>query len=315
MIECRLYDEQNRETWNKFVTNAVNSHFFFYRTFLDYHEDRFFDFSLIFLDTLSGKIIAVFPANKVENTIYSHQGLTFGGMIYERDMTSFKMIQIFDVMQKFLLKNGICKVIYKKIPSIYYQQINSADDYALFRCGSRLVARHLSSFIHLNQKASYRKNRRWGIKNAIKNGIEVSESTDFNSFWPILESTLFSQHGVKPVHSLDEISRLKGSFPDNIKLRVAKRSDDILVGAVCFINSNVVHTQYLASSNEGKKINALDLLIDRTIDEYKLDKRYLNFGISTEDDGHFLSEGLVSYKESFRSVSLCQDIYEWPLNE
>jgi hypothetical protein len=31
---------------------------------------------------LKRKLIAVLPANRVETTVYSHQGLTYGGLVY-----------------------------------------------------------------------------------------------------------------------------------------------------------------------------------------------------------------------------------------
>ena len=44
---------------------------------MDYHKDRFEDYSLmVFKDE---KLVAVLPANRVEDKLFSHQGLTYGG--------------------------------------------------------------------------------------------------------------------------------------------------------------------------------------------------------------------------------------------
>lgn len=57
-----------------------------------------------------------------------------------------------------------------------------------------------------------------------------------------------------PVHTLQEMSRLKTSFPDNIKLYVAREeSGKMLGGTVLYISRKVVHTQYISASEEGKR--------------------------------------------------------------
>jgi hypothetical protein len=38
------------------------------------------DYSLLIFE--EDKLIAVLPANRVSDTVYSHQGLTYGGLVY-----------------------------------------------------------------------------------------------------------------------------------------------------------------------------------------------------------------------------------------
>ena len=47
---------------------------------MEYHKERFEDFSLLVFDKV--KLVAVLPANRVDNKVYSHQGLTYGGLVY-----------------------------------------------------------------------------------------------------------------------------------------------------------------------------------------------------------------------------------------
>ena len=64
------------------MSKGKNSTFLFQRDFMDYHSDRFMDHSLlVFKDE---KLIAVLPGNQVDNTVYSHQGLTYGGLIVHK---------------------------------------------------------------------------------------------------------------------------------------------------------------------------------------------------------------------------------------
>ena len=88
----------------------------------------------------------------------------------------------------------------------------------------------------------------------------------------------------------------------------------MVAGVLLFIYDNMVHTQYMASSEYGRENGALDLLIASIIEEYRDSKKYLDFGISTEDGGLVLNNGLISQKEGFGGRSITYDFYEVKIN-
>ena len=55
----------------------------------------------------------------------------------------------------------------------------------------------------------------------------------------------------------------------------------------------------MASSNKGREIGALDLVVATLLDKYRENKLYFDFGISIENNGACLNEGLIAQKESF----------------
>ena len=70
--------------WNDFVSKSKNGTFLFHRDFIEYHSDKFDDFSLLVF--FKQELVALLPANQVNNTIFSHQGLTYGGLILKQDI-------------------------------------------------------------------------------------------------------------------------------------------------------------------------------------------------------------------------------------
>ena len=83
-----------------------------------------------------------------------------------------------------------------------------------------------------------------------------------------------------------------------------------------FITSKVVHIQYIAASDEGRALGALDWLFQHIIDharEHYPNAVYLDFGISTEQQGLVLNEGLIFQKEGFGARGVCYDAYSLPL--
>jgi len=295
--------------WDSFVSNSKNGHFFFQRDYMEYHSDRFCDFSLLFFDNRDN-LIAILPANIEEEVLYSHQGLTFGGFLVNEKMKAETMLEIFETLKDYLRNEGIHKLIYKCIPYIYHKFPSEEDLYALFYNNAKLVRRDISSTILMGGKVKYHLQRQRAIKKAIKNGLEFVQSDDYESYWAILEEILQTQHDTIPVHSLDEIKRLAGLFPDNIKLYVAKKNRKMLGGTLIFENEKIVHTQYLANSSEGRMTGALDFVIDNLISKIYKDKKYLDFGMSNENEGRYLNPGLIAQKEGFGAGSVVYDFYE-----
>lgn len=276
---------------------------------MEYHSDRFIDFSLLIYDN-NGKLIALLPANLQNNVLYSHQGLTFGGFLVDDKMKTETMLEIFDLLQVFSKNNLINKVIYKCIPYIYHQQPSQEDMYALFRHSAKLIRRDVTTTINLNTKIRYQEQRKRAVKKAIKNELIFKQTTDCTGYWHILEETLMSQHDSKPVHTLNEIKNLINLFPNNIKLFVAEKEGKVLGGTLIFENDNIVHTQYLANSAEGRSVGALDFVIDKLINDIYKDKTYFDFGTSNEDAGKHLNNGLISQKEGFGARAVVHDFYE-----
>jgi len=303
------YTEEYKSSWDEFLFNARNSHFFFSRNYMEYHKARFEDFSLLVFDKAQ-KLIAILPANINNKIVHSHQGLTFGGFVVSDKVKMGTMLGIFQTLIMFLRANNTNKLIYKCIPYIYHNQPAEDDRYALFRNNAKLIRRDVTSTIDLTQQVRYSKGRKWTINKARKENIEILESKDYDTFWEILTKVLRSNHDVNPVHSLAEIIKLMNDFPENIKLYVAKKDRTVVAGAVIFENNNIVHTQYLANSERGKEIGALDLLLDYLIKHTYKNKRYFDFGISNEDEGNFLNRGLISQKEGFGARSVVHDLYE-----
>ena len=303
------YNKEHKNIWNEFVKNSKNGHFFFHRDYMEYHSDRFQDFSLLFFDDKE-RVIALLPANIKDNTLYSHQGLTFGGFLVDHKMKTAVMLDLFAELKKFLKEKNIKKIIYKCIPYIYHKLPSEEDRYALFINEAKLFRRDVSSIIYIGNQIKYSTNRKRIINKAFKNGLVVEKSEDFEQYWKILEEVLKSKHNSKPVHSVDEIVKLSNLFPENIKLFIAKKDNEILAGTVVFENETIVHTQYLANSDKGRKLGALDLVTDRLINEIYKDKKYFDFGISNENNGRYLNIGLINQKEGFGARAVVHDFYE-----
>lgn len=311
-MEIRRYRREDKELWNSFVSKARNATFLFDRNYMDYHADRFDDNSFMFYH--KGKLKAVLPANVAGDTLYSHQGLTYGGLLLDKKATVEDVLECFDSMNSWLRENGISKVVYKALPWIYQQYPSEEDLYALtWKCKAQLISRDISSSIVIDNKLKFAESRKSGIRKALSLNIEVGESNDVDGFWHVLEDNLGNRYNAKPVHTANEMKLLMSRFPNNIRLYVAKMNGEIVGGTLIYVTPQVVHTQYISASVEGKKHGALDLLFDYIINKVYANCRYFDFGKSTEQGGAYLNEPLIFQKEGFGGRGVCYDWYQWEL--
>lgn len=311
-MEIRRYRREDKELWNSFVSKARNATFLFDRNYMDYHADRFDDNSFMFYH--KGKLKAVLPTNVAGDTLYSHQGLTYGGLLLDKKATVEDVLECFDSLNSWLRENGISKVVYKALPWIYQQYPSEEDLYALtWKCKAQLISRDIASTIVVDNKLKFAESRKSGIRKALSLNIEVGESNDVDGFWHVLEDNIGNRYNAKPVHTASEMKLLMSRFPNNIRLYVAKMNGEIVGGTLIYVTPQVVHTQYISASVEGKKHGALDLLFDYIINKVYANCRYFDFGKSTEQGGAYLNEPLIFQKEGFGGRGVCYDWYQWEL--
>lgn len=305
----RLYQENDYENWNAFIGQAKNATFLFHRDFMEYHNDRFRDYSLIVLD--GEKWVAVLPANVVANEVFSHQGLTYGGLVYNEKIKLASVIAIFKSILSFLNDNKMEKLQLKLIPSIYHQKPAEELNYALFLAEAQLIRRDSMAVIDLSKPYSLSKIRKRGTKNGMNNGLIIKEVRGFEDFWnEILIPNLAQKHHAKPVHSLEEITKLKYLFPNQIRQFNVYKNDVIVAGTTIFESENVAHCQYISGTEEKNELGGIDFLFYHLITEVFKMKRFFDFGISNEYQGRKLNEGLSYWKESFGASIIVQDFYE-----
>ena len=308
MITIKKYTTTDVVTWDAFVDTSKNGTFMLKRGYMDYHSNRFEDHSLMFYN--DDELVALLPATLHGAELRSHGGLTYGGIIVGRKMTVQVMLSVFDVLKEYVRKSNILRLIYKRVPTIYYTYPSDEDLYALFRNGAKLVRRDVASTIYLPDRIRFSERRRRGVKKSIKNGVVVQESNNYEEYISILSEILSKYHSATPVHTADEIKLLANRFPENIKLYVAYKNNEMLAGVLVYITPNVVHTQYIANSDMGRQCGALDIVMDYLINNCYSEKEYFDFGISTENEGLFLNEGLISQKQEFGGRAIAYDFYE-----
>ncbi len=306
----KIYQENDYQEWNAFISKAKNATFLFHRDFMEYHKDRFDDYSLVVMD--GEKWVAVLPANRVGDTVYSHQGLTYGGLVYNDKIGTEVIELIFNVLLSFLIEKKIQNFIVKLIPEFYHLRASNEVNYFLFQQKANLISRSMNLAIDYSKPLQISKSKLKHFRRISELGIKVLEADDCTSFWnEILIPRLQEKHKVRPVHSLEEINTLKSNFPNNIKQFNAYFQGEIVAGITLFCSHHVVKSQYGATSSQGEKIRALDYLFINLINKFALEYSYFDMGIVDKKD--LYNKGLLKQKEELGCSVYVQDVYKMNL--
>lgn len=310
MFEIKRYTPQDEKEWNQFVAHSKNGTFLLNRSYMDYHSHRFADHSLMFYNERG--LYALLPANQDGEMLYSHQGLTYGGLIIDERAITSDVCTLFRELNTYLQRQQVTKMLYKAIPWIYHLQPSEEDLYALVNvCGAHLTVRHISSTISLEQPLHWRRDHRYGAKKAAAENIIVERSADFDAFWQVLDDNLWHKYGAKPVHTIEEIKLLRQRFPEHILLYTASKEGHVIGGTVLYDCGKVIHTQYISASPEGKRHHAIDAIFNHILTHEHWSATFFDFGKSSDGDGHELNASLVSQKEGYGGRGVCYDWYEW----
>lgn len=262
-----------------------------------------------------GRLVGLLPANRRGDELVSHGGLTYGGWLTPLHGPGQQgMLEMWSGMCDFLRAEGVKSLIYKRVPDIYAIVPAQEDRYALFRTGATVESTGASCTISRAHPGGFNENARRALAKSRRAGVTADVTDDYAAFWPILEDVLARRHACRPVHSLAEMELLAGRFPDNIRLWLARDAQGTpLAGTVVYRTDRVAHAQYIASSPDGQACGALAAVFSAAIgDAFEgqgVRADYFDFGISTEDGGMVLNEGLIRQKEGFGGTVTVYEIF------
>jgi hypothetical protein len=312
-----LYDPVADRDWDTLVESSCNGTFLHTRRFLSYHGCRFVDRSMLLHDG-RGHLVGVLPIAEDPHdptTVVSHPGITYGGIVHDGSLRGERFIEVLDLVARQLSDLGYRRFRYKTIPWIYHRSLACDDTYAFFRVQGQRSRCELTATLDVRQPGKPSHGRRTGLQLASRTGVAVYFGWEYiTEFWHVLEANLADRYGAVPTHSLAEINHIHDLFPEETGLLVARVGTDIVAGALLFIATTVLHTQYLASTEEGRAASALDPVVNQAVDIAR-DRgcRFFDFGTSNTDQGWRLNQSLYDFKLSFGAGGAVHEEYELSL--
>lgn len=282
------YSVNRKDSWDAFVERSKQGTFLLKRSFLDFYADSYFDCSLmVYRDAApeddsdgegvdSDSLVAVLPANwdESDKTVYSHQGLAYGGLLIHQDATQDEVLMM---MQKVLIYYvsylGAETFVYKPAPYIYCRIPSGEDIYAIFHAGGQIEGRSVSACIDLTNKLTMRSLRIKMARKAIGLGCYIERVT-YGDTEGIAEFCSIAR-GEDPMR----LKTIMMRFPRNINIYVVRNSrSEMIFGVVAHETDHVAHLVTIASTEEALTSGAQELLFRHLCIERYQDKEYVDFG-------------------------------------
>lgn len=319
MFNMKTYSQSNEKDWDEFVAASRNGTFMQQRRFLNYHPPgRFVDCSLMVYNSHE-KLIAVIPAaEKLEGqkkVFSSYPGASHGGIVVDQKFGVSEAMALVPLFTKYCRSNNFDAIEIKMVPRIYHFWPSDELDFALRYFGFSIGRCELATALPIKELANASdhliESTQRNIRKAQRLGVTIEESTDFASFWDILTDNLKQKHHAHPTHTLAEILDLTNRYPQSIKLFSSFLQEEIISGVVVFLlNSRVMNCFYIANNNKYQHLRSLELLFFRLIN-WGMEKsyHYLDWGISTENKGLKVNQGLFKFKEKFGGRGVLRESY------
>ena len=103
-MRIEIYNSDYKKLWDRFIDGSKNGNFHLKRDFIEYHGKRFKDYSLLIFDD-KNNLLSILPANHDGDSVYSHQGLSYGSFIIHSDMKLLVMMQLIEEVFIFLKRD------------------------------------------------------------------------------------------------------------------------------------------------------------------------------------------------------------------
>ena len=317
-IHVKEYSPQHHQLWDEFVrASSRNGGIYQERDFLSYHpEGKFKDASLLFFE--ENELIAVFPAAIVPDNgkekVVSHPGSSYGGLVYDYEATVCRVMEILEQLIEHYKSKNIDAIEIKLAEPIFHATPEGELTYLLWHRGFNIKTQEISTCVSLSNGNSWeklgRKKNLTDIRKLERNGYVVTTTDEADKIFPIIEKNLATKYNCKPTHTLDELKKLKETYPQRIHFFAVKVNEEIAAVTVLFdVTSKAVHTFYIAQSQEYANTNVLPLLFYKIFEQYRQRNfDWYNFGISSR--GQQIKWGMLEFKERMGGRATARQVWK-----
>jgi len=290
---------QNEKEWDALVGVAHNGHLMARSGFFRYHADRFEDASLFL--RRGNRPLGVLPANRDGDVLWSHQGVSFGGLILH-PRTHFAHVEAaVAALVGHLRTAGIKRLMYRPAPHTYHNFPREEDVFFLEQAGARRVDTKLHSMVICGEPSALRA-RTWS--HTVRRGEEAGAvvraggDADLAPVWALVEQAL-ERHGQQAVHSLQDIALLRARFPQGVAIALAESGrGELLAGQILFRWGRALTLLYVGDTAQGRELHAGTLVQDHLLNAPENAGFWFDLGQWCDAGSRLGSEPLLRFKEA-----------------
>jgi hypothetical protein len=294
-MQITVYSDKHRGVWSRFVDESANGTLFHQQEFLDYHPPgRFLWHHLIFGNP--GEPLAVLPGaihiDAAGVKVYrSPSGATLGGFVVRGRLGLSRTVQLIQSLAAYGREQGFAAMTLGTVPRVYWRIPDDTLEFALrdagFTCTPQLMfyvplrlegSTDIMQLIPGGKRADFRKAQQQGL-----DFRQADCEADVVAFYDVLCLNK-AAHGATPVHSLEEILRLKQTLAERVRIGCAVKSGVTVAGVYSVAATpRVSYTQYIADRPDCRGLEATRFVLLHLLQEL-VDSRvdFLDLGPSVQ---------------------------------
>lgn len=289
--------------WNQFLITNPTRLFYFTREFLTHAETPWVDMSVVI--KRGAEILAIFPCawSRDHDAVVSHPGATFGSFHVSESLQPHDLRDVALATIRYFKNRGIPRLRIRVPPTHMTGRISEDITYTFFELGAKVVNPKLSAVISIEAPIKLASLRRRTLRRARASNLRFVSGyapSLFDAYYDLLSSELLSRYGAVPVHSKQELLRLRDFFGSNIEIFAAYAEDAIVGGVLVFKYGNCWRFQYITSNDAGREFGAVDLVFDEVAAIARsLQVTWLDLGTSNGTYDGSLNRNLYQFKTGF----------------
>ena len=279
-MQVAVYSPKQREIWSRLIDASANGTLFHRQEFLDYHPaGRFIWQHLVFGNP--GEPTAVMPGaihvdSRGNRSYRSPTGATLGGPVFRPRLGLAGTEELVAALAAYAEEAGFAAITLGTVPSIYWSAPDDTLEFALANAGFSSTPQ-LMYYVRLRPAVSspatvspdiaassditqlIPASKRADFRKALQQGLELkrAETADeVSAFYEVVRLNK-AAHDATPVHSLEEIVRLKETLGDRLVILCAHKDGRVVAGVSCVAATpRVWYTQYIADRPDSRGVEA-----------------------------------------------------------
>jgi hypothetical protein len=313
VIESTL-DMLDTMRWAELISNAGLGTIFSEAAFYRHHDEVK---PVSFIQICEGQKLSGGAVGLINGTVFSSPfGASYGGLLIDDSLSFRKKSEVVESFMNWVREKRLTDVRFTFAPSAYSSGEPDATHF-LLRYKGFVEARVLySSIVDMGKSFAGDEDMRNQVRQAERAGLLCYEMAQLDQFFEILEENK-RRYNQKPVHTLSELIQLKNLFPESVRFFGAYTHEQKLIAGTMLMKCrpDVWLFFYIASSEQGRKLRAVPLLLQKTIGYLKgFGARIIDFGVSHETgtlnpvDPKY---SLIHFKENFGARGALRTSLNW----
>ena len=302
---------EQKEEWNLFIENSINSNMYQLGEFIDinsYKCDKIKNLVFKQEDKIIASISIGIIGKGVAKPPFSS---SFAGFNYHNDISLMQLKNVVETFKRYCTDNDIEIIEICQPPLIYLKHLDEKIDYALLSNDFILEGYEVCLYKETNELS-------YNIRSNLKRNIKKAESSQLK-FKKInnADECFYFINNQKKIQSIpfsiefNDFNKLNEAYPEKVQMYGVYRHDLLIAAIIMYvINEKTVLGFNWAQDKKYQEFRPSDYLLYKAI-EVSYDNGFEFFDFGTTTLNGIINKGVTDFKEKFNPSAVLRKKYKY----